>query len=164
MATYFKTFWKPWMTLNAPPNLWLLFQAKMNDKSWSKPIIENFLNVMNVCEVDIRGKAHDPGILSCPPLQGFCNVLKYSTELSKQRRHETDTMDMSAQMNVCIGTDEHQHQLEHIRKEKIFSFVIHCDSFALWCIVVKNKTKSQVWRSSIVAHSKELFRRDFRRD
>ena len=78
------------------------------------------LNVMNVCEVDIRGKAHDPGILSCPPLQGFRNVLKYGTEISKQHRHETDTMDMPAQMNVCIGTDEHQHQLEHIRKEKIF--------------------------------------------
>ena len=163
MATYFKTFWKPWMTLNAPPNLWLLFQAKMNDKSWSKPIIENFLNVMNVCEVDIRGKAHDPGILSCPPLQGFRNVLKYSTELSKQRRHETDTMDMSAQMNVCIGTDEHQHQLEHIRKEKIFLSLftvtaLLCDAL-LW-----KTTKSQVWRSSIVAHSKELFTRDFRRD
>ena len=53
---------------------------------------------MNVCEVDIRGKAHDPGILSCPPLQGFRNVLKYSTEISKQHRHETDTMDMPAQM------------------------------------------------------------------
>ena len=160
MATYFKTFWKPWMTLNAPPNLWLLlFQAKMNDNSWSKPIIENFLNVMNVCEVDIRGKAHDPGILSCPPLQGFRNVLKYSTELSKQHRHETDTTDMPAQMNVCIGSaSAWTHQ-----EGKDFSFFIHCDSFALWCIVVKNKTKSQVW-SSIVAHSKELFRRDFRRD
>ena len=75
---------------------------------------------MNVCEVDIRGKAHDLGTLSCPPLQGFHNVLKYSTELSKQGRHETDTMDMSAQTNVCIGADERLHQLGHIRKEKIF--------------------------------------------
>ena len=75
---------------------------------------------MNVCEVDIRGKAHDLGTLSCPPLQGFHNVLKYSTELSKQPRHETDTMDMSAQANVCIGADERLHQFGHIRKEKIF--------------------------------------------
>ena len=40
---------------------------------------------------------------------------------------------------------------------KDFSSVIHCDSFALWGIVVKKKTISRVWRSSIVAHSKELF-------
>ena len=33
---------------------------------------------------------------------------------------------------------------------KDFSFVIHCDSLALWCIVVKNKTNSRVWRSLIL--------------
>ena len=42
---------------------------------------------------------------------------------------------------------------------KDFSSVIHCDSFALWGIVVKKnkKTISRVRKSSIVAHSKELF-------
>ena len=45
-------------------------------------------------------------------------------ELGEQRTRKTDAMDTSPQM----------HQ-----EGKDFSFVIHCDSFALWCIVDKTK-------------------------
>ena len=50
-------------------------------------------------------------------------------------------------------------QISGLSGPQFLSFVIHCDSFALWWIVVKIKTNSWVWRSSIVAHSKELFMR-----
>ena len=163
MATYFKTFWKPWMTLNAPPNLWLLFQAKMNDKSWSKPIIENFLNVMNVCEVDIRGKAHDPGILSCPPLQGFCNVLKYSTELSNNADTKLTQWTCQLRWTYALALMSISISLNTSGRKRFFLSLFTVT--ALLCGALLWKTpKSQVWRSSIVAHSKELFRRDFRRD
>ncbi|CAH3027158.1 unnamed protein product [Porites evermanni] len=68
----------------------------------------------------IEKKHCDSPTVPVRKFRGFHNVLKYSTELSKQGRHETDTMDMSAQTNVCIGADERLHQLGHIRKEKIF--------------------------------------------
>ena len=49
-------------------------------------------------------------------------------------------MDTSAQTRLHVSADEELRQLRHVREEKDFSFVIHCDSFALCCIVVKNKT------------------------
>ena len=61
-------------------------------------------------------------------------------ELSEQCRCETDAMDASARMRVRVSADEGLRQLGRVWEEKDFSFVIHCDSFALWRIVVKNKT------------------------
>ena len=63
-------------------------------------------------------------------------------ELSEQRRCETDAMDASARTRVGVSADKGLRQLGHVREEKDFSFVLHCDSFALCCIiiVVKNKT------------------------
>ena len=61
-------------------------------------------------------------------------------ELSEQRRYETDAMDASARTRVRVSADKKLRQLGHVREEKYFSFVIHWDSFALWCIVVKKKT------------------------
>ena len=65
--------------------------------------------------------------------------------------------------NVCISLDEGTYQRwwasasAHTCQEgKGFIFVIHCNHFALWCVIVKNKTNSRVWRSSIVAHSKDF--------
>ena len=65
--------------------------------------------------------------------------------------------------NVCISLDEGTYQRwwasasAHTCQEgKDFIFVIHCNHFALWCIIVKNKTNSRVWRSSIVTHSKDF--------
>ena len=65
--------------------------------------------------------------------------------------------------NVCISLDEGTYQRwwasasAHTCQEgKNFIFVIRCNHFALWCIIVKNKTNSRVWRSSIVAHSKDF--------
>ena len=69
-------------------------------------------------------------------------VVQYRPELSEQSRHKTDTIDTSARTRVRVSTDKCLRQLGHVRKKQIFlNFVLHCDSFALWCIVVKNKTK-----------------------
>jgi len=69
--------------------------------------------------------------------------------------------------NGCVSSDKSTCQCwwasasaRGHQEGKDFSSVIHCDSFALWCIVVKNKANSRVLRSSIVVHSKELFMRD----
>ena len=58
-------------------------------------------------------------------------------------------------MHVCffsdassISTDVYLRQLRPIRQEKIFSFIIYYDNFALWGNAIKDKTNSQVWRSS----------------
>ena len=49
------------------------------------------------------------------------------------------TQSVTIQMHVCfftdgssISTDVHLHQLGPIRQEKIFSFIIFYDNFALW--------------------------------
>ena len=49
-------------------------------------------------------------------------------------------MDASARTRVRVSDNEKLRPLGHVREEKYFSFVIHCDSFALWFIVVTNKT------------------------
>ena len=50
------------------------------------------------------------------------------------------------------------------QERKDFSFVIHCDSFPLRWIVVKDKTNSRFRRSLIAAYTKEHFVRDFSRN
>ena len=52
-------------------------------------------------------------------------------ELSEQSRCETDAMDASARTRVRVSAEEGLRQLGHVREKKDFSFVIHCDSFAL---------------------------------
>ena len=55
-------------------------------------------------------------------------------EVREQRRRETDAMVASARTRVGVSADEGLRQLGHVRGEKDFSFVLHCDSFALCCI------------------------------
>ena len=53
-------------------------------------------------------------------------------------------MDASARTRVRVSAEEGLRQLGHVREEKDFSFVVHCESFALWCIVVKQQNNSWV--------------------
>ena len=81
------------------------------------------------------------GVLEKDVFVTFIMGIQCRPELSEQRRCETDAMDASARTRVGVSADEGLRQLGHVREEKDFSFVIHCDSLALWCIVVKkNKT------------------------
>ena len=50
-------------------------------------------------------------------------------------------MNVSAWTWVHGNADKRLRPLRRVRKEIFFSFVIHCDSFAFWGIVVKNKKK-----------------------
>ena len=76
--------------------------------------------------------------------------LQYRPELSKKCRHKTDATDASARMRV---SGRKKFFFSHSLRQ---SFEVHC-----W---KKKQTNSWVWRSLIVAHSKELFMRNFSRD
>lgn len=85
------------------------------------------------------------------------DLVQCRPELRQQCRMETDAIDASAQMRVCISADKHLRQPGHIRKEEIFL------CYSMWQLCGaknKNKTYSRVWRSLIIAHSKELFMMD----
>ena len=86
-------------------------------------------------------------------------------EVREQRRRETDAMVASARTRVGVSADEGLRQLGHVREEKDFSFVLHCDSFALCCINCCKKTKQfSDLKKLVVTHYKELFMRDLSRD
>ena len=60
-------------------------------------------------------------------------------ELRKQHRHETDTMDASAQTRARVSADEHLHQFGRVRKEKIFLLLFTVTT--LLCGALLRKTK-----------------------
>ena len=59
--------------------------------------------------------------------------------LQKHRNRTKRTMQTQNWPNGRISLDKGTRQRWCVRKETNFSFLIHCDSFALWCIVGKNK-------------------------
>ena len=84
--------------------------------------------------------------------------LQCRPELSEQCRRKTDVMDASARMRACIRANVSG------RKRFFFSYSLR-QCFAVHCWKKTNKqTNSWVWRSLIVAHSKELFMTNFRRN
>ena len=59
--------------------------------------------------------------------------------LQKHRNRTKGTIQTQNWPNGRISLDKGTRQRWCVRKETNFSFLIHCDSFALWCIVGKNK-------------------------
>ena len=71
------------------------------------------------------------GALEQDVFGAFIMGVQCRPELREQRRCETDAMNSSTRTRVRVSADEGLRQLGHVREEKDFSFVIHCDSFAL---------------------------------
>ena len=64
--------------------------------------------------------------------------IQLTSSASQGKANNADTN----QMRVHIGAEKRLHQIRCIRQEKNY-FVIHFDSFTLWGIVVKKKTKKK---------------------